>query len=235
MLLSTKGIVFKTIKFQETSLIVKIFTMSHGLQTFMVKGIRSTKANGKAGIFQPGMLLDIVMNYQESKQFNHLREYRSLVVYSTVMDDVRKSSVLMFLIEVLAQCIEENSEDERLYTFIEQSLVNFDQDAFDPDFHLHFLLEFMKHLGIYPRGRQSSSLLYFNIKEGEFTDRLLSKEFICSADDSSLLDSVLSNQPPPLKRADRQKLTRLILDYFGFHMENFKGVKSLSILEAVLS
>lgn len=235
MLLSTKGIVFKTIKFQETSLIVKIFTASHGVQTFMVKGVRSTKANGKAGVFQPGMLLDIVMNYQESKQFNHLREYRSLVVYSTVMDDVRKSSVLMFLIEVLEQCIEENSEDDRLYAFIEQSLINFDQHPFDPDFHVHFLLEFMKHLGIYPRGRQSSALPYFNIKEGEFTDRLLSKEFICSVEASSLLNSVLTNQPPQLKRVDRQQLTHLILDYFGFHIEKYRGAKSLSILETVLS
>lgn len=235
MLLSTKGIVFKTIKFQETSLIVKIFTASHGVQTFMVKGIRSVKANGRAGVFQPGMLLEIVMNYQESKQFKHLREYRSSVVYSSMMDDVRKSSVLMFLIEVLEQCIEENSEDDRLFEFIEQSLINFDQHGFDPDFHVHFLLEFMKHMGIYPRGRRSSSLPYFDIKEGEFTSNLSNHTFTFSQEDSVLLDSVLTSEAPPLSRKDRKRLTHLILDYFGFHIEKYRGAKSLYVLETVLS
>lgn len=235
MLLSTKGIVFKTIKFQETSLIVKIFTESHGVQTFMVKGVRSVKANGRAGVFQPGMLLDIVMNYQESKQFKHLREYRSAVVYTTMMDDVRKSSVLMFLIEVLEQCIEENSEDNRLFEFIEQSLINFDQHNFDPDFHVHFLLEFMKHLGIYPRGRRSASLPYFDVKEGGFTNQLLGNTFTCSEEDSMLIDSVLTDDPPAMLRKDRKRLTHLLLDYFSFHIEKYRGAKSLYVLETVLS
>ena len=63
MLINTKAIVFKSVKFQESSLIVKMFTETHGVQTFMVKGVRSVRANGKAAMFQSGMLLDIIMYY----------------------------------------------------------------------------------------------------------------------------------------------------------------------------
>lgn len=235
MLIATKGIVFKSIKFQETSLIVKIYTETHGLQTFMVKGVRSTKANGRAAMFQPGMLLDIIMYYREDKSFQSLREYRSAHVYATVMDDIRKSSVLMFLIEVLAQCIQEDTEDHQLFAFISASLKNFDESEFEANFHIHFLLEFMKHLGIYPSSRRSSVLTSFNIKEGEFAPFSSSIPFMISEEDSILWNEILLDETLNLDRKSRKLILTILLNYYSYHLESFKGVKSLKVLETILA
>ncbi|MFT6013605.1 MAG: DNA repair protein RecO (recombination protein O) [Chitinophagales bacterium] len=235
MLIATKGIVFKSIKFQESSLIVKIYTETHGLQTFMVKGIRSIKANGKAAMFQPGMLLDIIMYYQEHKSFKSLREYRASHVYTTVMDDIRKSSVLMFLIEMLDQCIHADTEDEKLFVFINNSLREFDERPFEANFHIQFLLEFMKHLGIFPNGQRTSLLSNFNIREGQFTSFSAANSFILADDESILFNNVLQNEAFELDRVSRKKVLKIVLDYYSYHLENFKGIKSLKVLETILS
>ena len=235
MLIATKAIVLKSFKFQESSLIVKMFTESNGVQTFMVKGVRSVRANGKAAMFQSGMILDIIMYYQEHKSFKTLKEYKASYVYSTALYDIRKSSVLMFLLEVLEQCIHADHEDDQLFMFISNALINFDKEDFDPDFHIYFLLELMKHLGIYPSGRYGASTPYFDIREGEFVAFQENRPFILAQDDAGLFAKVALDQGELSNRNERKKVLEIIIEYFTFHIEQFKGVKSLKVLETVLS
>lgn len=235
MLVATKGIVLKSIKFQESSLIVKMFTASHGVQTFMVKGVRSVKANGKAAMFQSGMLLDFIMYYQEAKSFKMLKEYRAAYVYDNAIYEIRKSSILMFLMEVLEQCIHADNEDESLFDFIFSSLQQLDKQDFNPDFHLYFLLHFMQHLGIYPSSKYSSSIPYFDIKEASFTSSFGANPFVLNQEESNIFVRLLDQDKLDFTRQERKKAIHLLLDYYTYHMENFKGVKSLQVLETVLS
>jgi len=234
MLIATKGIVFKTVKFQETSLIVKMLTSTHGVQTFMVKGVRSVKANGKAAMFQSGMMLDMIMYYQENKSFKTLKEYKAAHVYETALYDIKKSSVLIFLIEMLEQCVQEENEEEQLFEFISQSLINFDQNAFNPDFHIHFLMELMKHQGIFPQGTYSDTLNIFDVKEGEFISETTHQPFVLNQADSYLFGQLIANENIELNRTQRKKALDLILKYYTYHSESYRGVKSLSVLEMVL-
>lgn len=234
MLIATKGIVFKTVKFQETSLIVKMLTSTHGVQTFMVKGVRSVKANGKAAMFQSGMMLDMIMYYQENKSFKTLKEYRAAHVYETALYDIKKSSVLIFLIEMLEQCVQEENEEEQLFEFISQSLISFDQNAFNPDFHIHFLMELMKHQGIYPHGEYSENKTIFNIKDGEFIHDTAHHPFVLNQADSYLFGQLLADENIELNRMERKQALSLILKYYNYHSETYRGVKSLSVLEMVL-
>jgi len=235
MLVATKGIVFKSIKFQETSLIVKILTETHGLQTFMIKGVRSVKANGKAANFQSGMLLDLIMYYQDHKSFQSLREYKSTYIYTSVMDDIRKSCVLMFLIEVLSNCVQEDKQDNQLYSFIANSLINFDNNDFEVNFHLYFLLEFMKYLGIYPSGQRTQTQPRFSLKDGDFTSFSSSNPFILSDSQSILWNQLLHEEGLILNKEERKEVLNIILNYYTFHIENFKGIKSLKVLESILA
>jgi DNA repair protein RecO (recombination protein O) len=235
MLINTKAIVFKSVKFQESSLIVKMFTETHGVQTFMVKGVRSVRANGKAAMFQSGMLLDIIMYYQENKSFKTIKEYKASYVYNTAFYDIRKSSVLMFLLEVLERCIHDDHEDDKLFLFVSSSLMNFDKEAFTPDFHIYFLLEFMKHLGIFPSGQCTQGTPYFSIKEGEFVATGQNNPFVINQRDSAVFAGILTAAGRLNSRNERKKVLAIIIEYFTFHIENFKGVKSLKVLETILA
>jgi len=235
MLISTKAIVFKSVKFQESSLIVKLFTETHGVQTFMVKGIRSVRANGKAAMFQSGMLLDIIMYYQENKSFKTLKEYKASYVYNTAFYDIRKSSVLMFLLEVLERCIHDDNEDDQLFLFVSKALIDFDKEEFTPDFHIYFLLEFMRHLGIFPSGQCTKGTPYFNIREGEFVSEDQNNPFIINQQDSAMFASILRGEGHLNNRNERKRVLEIIIEHFTFHVENFKGVKSLKVLESILA
>ena len=58
----SKGIVLRTVKYGETSVIVAIFTEIFGLQSYLVNGVRvaSKKSASKANLFQPSAILDLV-------------------------------------------------------------------------------------------------------------------------------------------------------------------------------
>lgn len=235
MLVSCQGIVFKSYKFQDTSLIVKIFTSSHGVQTFMVKGVRTIKANGKASLFQPGVLLDMIMYYQENKNFKSLREYRASHLYTSSLFDIRKSSVLIFLMEIIDLCIKEDENNDLMFDFIYSSLKRLDEEEFRAIFHIEFLLELMQHLGIYPNGFAKETQPYFSIKEGVFANYRSSFPFEISLQDSAMFSKALEGKTEAMQKKDRKKVMDIILLYFSYHLDNFGEIKSLKVLESVLA
>src|SRR5882724_4224239 len=74
----TKGIVLRTVKYGETSVIVTIFTELFGVQSYLVNGVRtsSKKGSGKANLFQPGAILDMVVYHNELKNLNRIKEFK---------------------------------------------------------------------------------------------------------------------------------------------------------------
>ena len=62
MIQTTKGIVLRSVKYGETSLVVTIFTELFGLQSYLVNGVRtaSKKGSSKSAMFQPSAILELV-------------------------------------------------------------------------------------------------------------------------------------------------------------------------------
>ena len=71
----TKGIVLRTVKYGETSVIVAVFTEKFGVQSYLVNGVRisTKKGSGKANLFQPSAILEMVVYHNELKQLQRLR------------------------------------------------------------------------------------------------------------------------------------------------------------------
>ena len=76
----TKGIVLKTVKYGETSLIVTAYTELFGIQSYLVNGVRSSsrKGPGKANLFQPAAILDLLVTHNELKNLQRIRELAGL-------------------------------------------------------------------------------------------------------------------------------------------------------------
>ena len=60
MLCKTRAIVLKTVKFSETSLVVKLYTEQFGLKSFLVRGVRKKHARNSPNLFQPLSLIEVV-------------------------------------------------------------------------------------------------------------------------------------------------------------------------------
>ena len=62
----------------------------------------------------------------------------------------------------------EEEENQDLYRFLENSLVEFDQSDFDSQFHIRFLIALSGYLGFYPN-MENANLPYFDLMNGCFS------------------------------------------------------------------
>jgi DNA repair protein RecO (recombination protein O) len=238
---STRGIVFRQTRYSDTSLVVKILTEELGLRSYIVKGARGPKARIKAGMFQPLTLLDLVVSQNEKKDLNHIKEARLAHSYQNIHKDIRKSSILLFIDELLVKSIQEESANKELFEYIYDHLLFLDRVPDVPGgFHLLFALHLSKYLGFFPQGEYMGPDGIFDLEEGHFSRQgLLFGEYCISGVNcrhfSELIDTAPKDahqlQVPP---AARQDLLEILLRYYHLHLPLQGSFKSHIILHEVL-
>lgn len=193
-------------------------------------------------VLQPMTLIDLVPSTSSKSNLKFIKEIQPVSPYSTIPFDHTKSSVLIFLNEILNQVIQEETQDNALFSFLFHSLEFFDQyDGPVANFHLLFLIQLTRYLGIYPRNNFSTKNRWFDIVQGEFTshENVLESESVgeeSAASLSLLLNSDYRNLSQiQLTHGVRINLNKIILSYYKYHTPNFKSLKSLEVIQMVLS
>ncbi len=240
MLHKTRGIVLHTVKYSETSLIVKVYTEAFGLQSYMVKGARSPKSKLRPVLFQSLSLLDMVVYRKERNSLQSIREIRLGHPYQSVPFDIRKSSIALFINEVVYKALGEEEPNPELFEYLWSSFLLLDavEEPFT-HFHLLFTLKLTKYLGFQPRNIPSPEHCFFNLVEGTY--QAVYTEGICLDRELSSAWSGLLTWPferpslPGLQAAVRDALLDAILRYYAFHLPGFSGFKSAEVLRSVLS
>lgn len=229
MLHKTKGIVLSYLKYRESSIIVRIYTETFGLQSYIVNGVRSKKAKLRIALFQPLTLLDMVVYKKENAGLNRISELKCDTPFATLPFDFKKSSIALFLTEVLVKSIKGEESNEVLFEFLYKSILIFDnlEESYE-NFHLQFLLKLSRFLGFNPENSQEffdQVYLHANVKEIALEE----KEAF-----DALLNSPYQNEVK-VPNAIRRELLDLMLKYYTLHIENFGEVKSLTVLKEVMS
>jgi DNA repair protein RecO (recombination protein O) len=240
MLHQTRGIALHATKFSETSYVVKIYTELFGLQSYLVKGVRKQNAKFKSGLFQALTLLDLVVYHKEKSSLQTLKEADYSHPYQTIPFDIRKSSIALFINELVYKTIHEEDPHPELFSFLYQTCLNLD-DASDNFmlFHLVFSLQFTRYLGCMPQLNYSKEALFLNLREGtfqanapehpDFLNSSLSKIFF------QLLKTPEGGSPLiHLPAKIRDTLLEMILVYYRLHVPGFREIQSHHILHTVL-
>ena len=173
MLIKTKAIVISVLKFQEKSLIVKCFTQSDGLKSYFVQSAYSGKKSSrnfgnKIAYFQPLTILEIEASHKNKGTLEHFKEIKLATAYQTINTDILKSTIVIFLSEILHHSIQEEEKNEDLFTFLETALIWLDTHEETSNFHLILLLETTKFLGFYP-DISEIDFNFFEMTEGIFS------------------------------------------------------------------
>ncbi len=240
MLQKTRGILLQRINYSETSIIIRVFTEHFGLQSFILKGIRSQRSKTKTGLLQHLALLEIEVDYHHNQSLHHIREIRPVIQLNSIPFDLHKSSVILFLNEILIKCLKEEQTDRNLFDFIFNSIRIFDlQINGNSMFHLIFLMKLSMHLGFLPQGNFSETNIYFNLKEGAFSCRseennsigLPYSRYLYLLMEYSYEDSYKILIPNEYKL----KLINYILDYYSQHIPLFGSIKSHKILHDIFN
>src|SRR5438477_10130228 len=127
MIYRTRGIVFRTIKFSESSVVSKIYTEKFGMQSYIVNSVRSAKSKTKASLLQVMSMLEMEVYHHEHRNLNRIKEMQPMYIFTSVLFDPLKSSVGLFMMEVLNKCIHEEEANEAMFDFIAEKLHLLDQ------------------------------------------------------------------------------------------------------------
>jgi DNA repair protein RecO (recombination protein O) len=218
----TRGVVFRFTKYGDTSIIVTIFTAEFGLQSYIVNGVRSKNTKTKIALYQPLTLLELVVYYKENAPIKRIKEIKCLHPYQTLHADIRKSTLALFINEVLNKVVKEESHADELCEFIIASFITLDMlPANVENFHLVFLLKLSRFLG-FGAGNVNEVLGW------RLTDPVV---------ESALVKLIQSDYHDivPMTNDNRRELLSLLIAFYNDHTQMLGEMKSLQVLREVLS
>lgn len=246
MLHNTKGIVLRTVKYGETSLIVSIYTELFGIQSYLINGVRksSKKSSGSAAAFQPGALLELIVYHNELKQLQRIKEFQWNYLYEHIFFDVKKNAVSLYMVELLQKSFKQPEKNEELYYFIEDAFIHLDEA--DESVVANFPLYFALHLTVFFGFRievnlQPEENRILDLEEGVFTSNYPSHphyvEGILAETTSQLLKTMQPNELKQIKlnQTTRRQLLQAFEDFYALHLPDFGRLKSLPVLQELLS
>lgn len=240
MLQKTRGIVLHHIRYSETSLIIRIYTESFGLQSYLVKGARSKRSSMRSSMFQPMTLLNMVVYHRNSRELQGIREAAIEKPFHSIASDLRKSTIAIFLSEVLLKTIREREANPDLFDFLASSLHFFDmQEDGIECFHLYFLLMLSRFLGLYPQEGDDGQD-YFDLREGKFVaGKPLHPDYAGMKTSRGLL--MLSRATAAdlgslhMDRDLRNAILDTLLTYYQVHLSGLGTLKSVEVLRDVFN
>lgn len=239
MVVNTNAIVISALKYAEADLIVKCYTQKSGLKTYMLRGIlKSRKGKFKTSLFQPLTQLELVAKHKDKGSLEYLQDAKILVHYQSLHTEVVKSTMVMFISEMLKNTIHEEEENEELYNYLEGAINWLDAHPDIANFHLLFLLKLTQYLGFYPEDSEIE-LPYFNLLDGVFQQSKINGYCISGHVLENLKLLLGTNfealNEIKLTKSNRSELLELLLNYYTLHIESFKKPKSLTILQEIFN
>ena len=168
-----QGFVLQSIRYGDSSLIVKIYTLNTGLQTYMVRGVNGKASRNRAAFFQPMTFLRFLQGGKPRQGgMAYLKEPETAYTFQTIPSVMNKSAILMYLSELLSHTLTQQERNDDLYRFVYQSVVWLDLvETGYANFPLFFTLELSRFLGFYPHHNYRPES-YFDMMEGQFVDGL---------------------------------------------------------------
>ena len=243
MLHKTQGIVLRSVKYGESSLVTTIFTAHFGIQSYMVKGVRSSKAKqNKTGLLQPGILLDLVVYRNPQKNLQHISEYQTAYFYKTLQENIVKNSILLFSIELLLRLLPEDAPADKIFGFAMEYFISLDQSDMShvANYPLFFILNCSTIMGYELNGNYSEKTPYLDLIEGGFvansglTNNALTNEDIISLDKMLRINDIEQMKLVSMNGNTRFKIIDWYIYFLQQHTQHMGNIRSLTVLQSIL-
>ena len=237
MITQTQALVLSSLKYGDTSKVVKFYTQSNGVKSFIAKGVYSKK-NKTNALLNPLNSVELIFDNRSSSNLRFFKEIRQFDSYKTLYQSPQKMAIVLFLAEILNSVLQEEEGNNSMFQFISSALLNFDEKQSDfSDFHLWFLFNLTQYLGFYPHLDLKSN--YFDLKEGVSTDQKPTEVFI-SKQDLQLFEKLSQTEfslqsENEFSQNQRKSILTTLLRYYELHTANFRQPKSLEVLSVIFS
>ena len=205
-------------KYSDHSAVLHTVDDTAGRRSFLVRGL---KRSGATAAFHSLALLDVVSGASSKSTLAYLKEWTPAPPLPHLRSDLVKSTVALFISEVLYRSFTDAVADPALFDWLCDAVVALDEvEGSVANYPCWFLVGYAVRMGFMP-GKTIEPEGIFPPNEAELFQQLLRSSF----------PEALAL---PLSSARRQSFLHKMLQYLSYHLGATLGVKSLDVLHAVL-
>jgi len=213
-------------KYGDHDAVLHCFCRENGFESFFAKGIYAPRNKKKAFLFPLNELLLYTSDKKKNIQNVLKIEQKNIESFSS---DVRKSSILFFISDLLNQVLRNENQNVGIYSEISVFLSQLQIDNFQS--HLIFIFRLLKQQGLQPL---FSDKTYLNPETGNFED--LEVHHFFNKTISDIWKDLITTQDPysiKLSRMEKQNFLDSVLIYFHYHFTDFREPRSLEIIKEI--
>ena len=217
----------------DSSIIAKLFTEKKGLQTFIVKGVRSKKTKNSITLFEPLKQLNINAIYKPKNSLQYLDDIRLDNSFVNLRKNMFNVFISVFIAEVSSKVLQENDKNQTLFIFLWETARTLSlENKGGSNYVLIFMLKLSRHLGFYPSILEMKKP-FFNLETGMFSDQLASLDICMNKKDTLYLKALIKNDSINIPQKDKSILLQKLIRYYTLHHYNIENVKSHLIIESL--
>lgn len=241
MLQKTKGIALHYIKYGDSSIIAHIYTDIFGRQAYIVNGVRSKKSKIRLSFFQPLSILELDVYYKPNREIQRIKDLRNYLPLQAIHNDMVKSSIAIFISEIIYKSLREIEPNKPLFDFLYHSihLLDIKTDGIE-SYHLVFLLVLSKYLGISPQMADKDKPKQIDDGDSAELNDNLQYSFLMSDEEVKGLNELYKYSFEGLEKikisnSTRSSLLDKLVEYYQIHLEGIGSIKSLAVLKEVFN
>ena len=167
-------------------------------------------------------ILNIDVKHKPKANIHTLKEFSLAEFYKTIPYDIAKSSIALFIAEVINKTLKDGEEDSDLFDFVKQYILKLDSLTENyNNLHIIFLIRLTSFLGFYP-----------NIDDNIYSGSEINKTLINITEIVLNTDEILP-ELNEINSKNRNDLLDLLLEYYNIHLQTNINIKSLDVLKSV--
>jgi len=228
-----KGIIIERFTYSETSLIVKVYTESHGVKSYLYLGGRKKR---NAAI-QPCSIIQFSSYQKNDSQMGKMTDVSNYYPLHSIPFHPIKSGLAFFQAELLSFVLHENMPDIPLFNFLTEELIFLDGIQELSMYPIYWILTLTTHLGIQPQNN-GENCTFFDVENGILKSTppknlsyLTGKEVLLLSQFLTMTKENLLQLKP--SKQERAVVFQQLMHYLSFHIPNLKTLKSISVIQAI--
>ena len=249
MLAKSQIIVLHTIKHGDTGIVVQCYSNTAGRTALYFRG--SSKKMHNAALLHKLNILDVVTYSNTSQSMPTIREIAIPYNLSSLRGDIYKSSIAIFISELLGKTVREAEANPHLYSFISSSVQILEHTTDGAaNFHIHFITHLCKMLGFMPLDNYSQATPIFDMATakfisnfgipqygsqtmGEMESRML--HALMNTPSTNIGKIMCNGEELQLSGQARLSYSKRMIEYISHHIGNNIEIKSLDILHQIFA
>jgi len=235
-----QAIVLQSVKYGETSRVLKCYTDLFGLQSYMVNGVNGKKSSIRAGMTLPLTQLTLVATHKARVTLERIKEATVATHYEQIYSDPMRNAMALFLAEVLQKCLRTEQGDADKFNFVANHCSYLDAANEVPaHFPQYFLIELSRYLGFYPHHAGTQRCQFFDCVEGVFSDLKPLHPYYFNEESTHALQLLMQKleivEQLKIPKSVRKLLLHDLILFYRTQFSDFGNIKSIEVLEEIFS